>query len=76
MTLQVDTSGLSYRVAQSWGDASGVNYGCTPLGWAVGVYTGVLERVSAPGIDCIRTHLWGGLYEIDTFGLGLGSVKF
>lgn len=68
VTLQVNTSGLSYRVVQSWDDTSRVNYGYTPLGWAVGVPMGVLEWASS-GIDCIRTeHPWGGLQRWTQLG--------
>lgn len=68
MALQVDTSGLRYRVVQSWGDTSGVTYGCTPLdgwgctllGWSLeaGITWDRLLGMNIPGVDFIDGHIW------------------
>lgn len=71
----MDTSGLSFRVAQSWGDTPGVKYGCIPLGWAAGIHASGMDSWSGrhlaravlgmdiPWVDlrngCIGARPWG-----------------
>lgn len=75
VTLQVDTSRVSFRVSQSWGDTPGVKYGCNPLAWAAGIHVSGMNswsgrhlaqavlRMDIPGVDfrngCPGGRLWG-----------------